>query len=238
MASRVVTIGLLMVASAAIVAIMHRDKFVPGGGEDGMAAAAATAVSSANAVRERTGSLTGRIEPVKTQEPVESQANDAPESKGVPETAASSSPATPPTPAPAATPAPAVTPAPVATPAPAVAPAPAAARAPTATRAPVARLANARIAEAAPGVWYVQMAARPTIDEADAFRRARPDRADALVVQVQGPNPQFSYVVLAGPFPSREAAATAQRRDGMPADAWVRTARALQAILANDGDAR
>jgi hypothetical protein len=255
-AKRVLTVGLLMVASAAIVALMHRDKLAPvASGGDGKGAASATVLAS-GATRERTPPLTGRVEPVKAEG--EPKAEGAPKAEAEQKADAEPKPsveATPPA-AKAATPPPAPVPLFVtapATPAPTstatntstaanaspTAPArqPPAAR-PADARPADARLANARIADAAPGSWYVQMAARTSIEEADTFRRARPDRAGALVVRVQGGNPDFTYVVLAGPFPSREAAVEAQRRDGMPADAWVRTARALQGILRNEGEGR
>lgn len=123
--------------------------------------------------------------------------------------------------------------------------APAAITAPLATPVAVASPAAADPAEVEPppealagqawlqpmpfGTWVVQHAAMPSYQAAQKWQQSLPVLADARIVALYRPNDKLAYfAVVSGPFTSRAQATTFGARKGVPADAWVRSARSLK----------
>lgn len=79
------------------------------------------------------------------------------------------------------------------------------------------------------GTWVVQHAAMPSYQAAQKWQQSVPVLADARIVALYRPNDKLAYfAVVSGPFTSRPQATTFAARKGVPADAWVRSARSLK----------
>ena len=79
------------------------------------------------------------------------------------------------------------------------------------------------------GTWVVQHAAMPTYQAAKKWQQDIAPLADARIVALYRPSDKLAYfAVVSGPFTSRTQATTFAARKGLPADAWVRSARSLK----------
>lgn len=79
------------------------------------------------------------------------------------------------------------------------------------------------------GTWIVQHAAMPSYQAAQKWQQSVTLLADARIVALYRPNDKLAYfAVVSGPFTSRAQATTFAERKGMPAQAWVRSARSLK----------
>ena len=79
------------------------------------------------------------------------------------------------------------------------------------------------------GTYMVQHAAMPTYDAALQWQKSQAALSAARIVAVYRPNQKMAYfVVVSGPFATRELAFDFTRSRGVPADTWVRTAGSLR----------
>jgi len=79
------------------------------------------------------------------------------------------------------------------------------------------------------GTNVVQHAAMPTYDAALQWQKSQAALSAARIVAVYRPNQKMAYfVVVSGPFATRELAFDFTRSRGVPADTWVRTAASLR----------
>ena len=79
------------------------------------------------------------------------------------------------------------------------------------------------------GTNVVQHAAMPTYDAALQWQKSQAALSAARIVAVYRPNQKMAYfVVVSGPFATREQAFDFTRSRGVPADTWVRTASSLR----------
>ncbi len=79
------------------------------------------------------------------------------------------------------------------------------------------------------GTHVVQHAAMPTYDAALQWQKSQAALSAARIVAVYRPNQKMAYfVVVSGPFATRELAFDFTRSRGVPADTWVRTAASLR----------
>ena len=79
------------------------------------------------------------------------------------------------------------------------------------------------------GSYMVQHAAMPTYQAALQWQKSQPALSAARVVALYRPNQKMAYfVVLSGPFASRELATDFSKSRGVPPDAWVRSARSVR----------
>ena len=79
------------------------------------------------------------------------------------------------------------------------------------------------------GTYVVQHAAMPTYEAAQQWQKSQAALSAARIVAVYRPNQKMAYfVVVSGPFPTRELAFNFTRSRGVPADTWVRTAASLR----------
>ena len=79
------------------------------------------------------------------------------------------------------------------------------------------------------GTYMVQHAAMPTYQAALQWQKSQPALSAARVVALYRPNQKMAYfVVLSGPFASRELATDFSKSRGVPPDAWVRSARSVR----------
>jgi hypothetical protein len=77
--------------------------------------------------------------------------------------------------------------------------------------------------------FVVQYAAMPTYQAAVVWKKGVPGLATARIIAAYRPRENLAYfVVIAGPFTSRQLAAASSTARGKPAGAWVRTARSLR----------
>jgi hypothetical protein len=161
-----------------------------------------------------------------------------------PATPADAAPAAPPTPGalPAASPAASTAPADAAPFAAATLPAPAKPANPAeavpakasvtaeAIEAPAEAMAAQAWLKTMPASTYVvQHAAMPTYDAALQWQKSQAALSAARIVAVYRPNQKMAYfVVVSGPFATRELAFNFTRSRGVPAETWVRTASSLR----------
>ena len=79
------------------------------------------------------------------------------------------------------------------------------------------------------GTYVVQHAAMPTYDAALQWQKSQAALSAARIVAVYRPNQKMAYfVVVSGPFATRELAFNFTRNRGVPAETWVRTASSLR----------
>jgi hypothetical protein len=79
------------------------------------------------------------------------------------------------------------------------------------------------------GTYLVQHAAMPTYEAAQQWQKSQAALSAARIVAVYRPNQKMAYfVVVSGPFATRELAFNFTRSRGVPADTWVRTAASLR----------
>jgi hypothetical protein len=79
------------------------------------------------------------------------------------------------------------------------------------------------------GTYVVQHAAMPTYEAAQQWQKSQAALSAARIVAVYRPNQKMAYfVVVSGPFATRELAFNFTRSRGVPADTWVRTAASLR----------
>ena len=79
------------------------------------------------------------------------------------------------------------------------------------------------------GTYVVQHAAMPTYDAALQWQKSQAALSAARIVAVYRPNQKMAYfIVVSGPFASRELAFNFTRSRGVPAETWVRTASSLR----------
>ena len=79
------------------------------------------------------------------------------------------------------------------------------------------------------GTYVVQHAAMPTYEAAQQWQKSQAALSAARIVAVYRPNQKMVYfVVVSGPFATRELAFNFTRSRGVPADTWVRTAASLR----------
>ena len=79
------------------------------------------------------------------------------------------------------------------------------------------------------GTYVVQHAAMPTYEAAQQWQKSQVALSAARIVAVYRPNQKMAYfVVVSGPFATRELAFNFTRSRGVPADTWVRTAASLR----------
>ena len=79
------------------------------------------------------------------------------------------------------------------------------------------------------GTYVVQHAAMPTYEAAQQWQKSQASLSAARIVAVYRPNQKMAYfVVVSGPFATRELAFNFTRSRGVPADTWVRTAASLR----------
>lgn len=79
------------------------------------------------------------------------------------------------------------------------------------------------------GTYVVQHAAMPTYEAAQQWQKSQAALTAARIVAVYRPNQKMAYfVVVSGPFATRELAFNFTRSRGVPADTWVRTAASLR----------
>jgi hypothetical protein len=79
------------------------------------------------------------------------------------------------------------------------------------------------------GTFVVQHAAMPTYQAALQWKSAQPALSAARVVALYRPNQKIAYFsVVSGPFASRKLATEFSKSRGVPADAWVRSARSMR----------
>jgi hypothetical protein len=79
------------------------------------------------------------------------------------------------------------------------------------------------------GTYVVQHAAMPTYDAALQWQKSQAALSAARIVAVYRPNQKMAYfVVVSGPFATRELAFNFTRSRGVPAETWVRTASSLR----------
>ena len=79
------------------------------------------------------------------------------------------------------------------------------------------------------GTYVVQHAAMPTYEAAQQWQKSHAALSAARIVAVYRPNQKMAYfVVVSGPFATRELAFNFTRSRGVPADTWVRTAASLR----------
>jgi len=79
------------------------------------------------------------------------------------------------------------------------------------------------------GTYVVQHAAMPTYDAALQWQKSQAALSAARIVAVYRPKQKMAYfVVVSGPFSTRELAFDFTRSRGVPADTWVRTASSLR----------
>jgi hypothetical protein len=77
--------------------------------------------------------------------------------------------------------------------------------------------------------FVVQYAAMPTYQAAVDWKKGVPGLATARIIAAYRPREKLAYfVVIDGPFTSRQLAAASSSAGGKPAGAWVRTARSLR----------
>ena len=92
--------------------------------------------------------------------------------------------------------------------------------------------AAAAINAAQKGVFFVQFVALDSYAAAVAWRDAKPALAKTQIVQIGvGSEGKTKFVVIGGPYRSRQAAAEFTSGKGVPAEFWVRGAASLQAAL-------
>ena len=92
--------------------------------------------------------------------------------------------------------------------------------------------ATAAVNAAKNGVFFVQFVALDSYAAAAAWRDARPALSKAQIVQIaieQGSKTKF--VVISGPYRSRQAATEFTAGKGVPGEFWVRAAASLQAAV-------
>ena len=93
-------------------------------------------------------------------------------------------------------------------------------------------MAAAQINAAKKGNFFVQFVALDSYAAATAWRDKYDKLSRAQIAQIgveQGAKSKF--VVVSGPFKSRDAAEAFAAQKGMPGGAWIRAARPLQAAL-------
>ena len=79
------------------------------------------------------------------------------------------------------------------------------------------------------GTYVVQHAAMPTYDAALQWQKSQAALSAARIVAVYRPKQKMAYfIVVSGPFSTRELAFDFTRSRGVPADTWVRTASSLR----------
>lgn len=79
------------------------------------------------------------------------------------------------------------------------------------------------------GTFVVQHAAMPTYQAALQWQNAQPALSAARVVALYRPKQKIAYfAIVSGPFASRELATEFSKSRGVPADAWVRSARSVR----------
>ena len=79
------------------------------------------------------------------------------------------------------------------------------------------------------GTYVVQHAAMPTYDAALQWQKSQAALSAARIVAVYRPKQKMAYfVVVSGPFATRELAFDFTRSRGVPADTWVRTVGSLR----------
>jgi septal ring-binding cell division protein DamX len=79
------------------------------------------------------------------------------------------------------------------------------------------------------GTYVVQHAAMPTYDAALQWQKSQAALSAARIVAVYRPKQKMAYfIVVSGPFATRELAFDFTRSRGIPADTWVRTASSLR----------
>jgi septal ring-binding cell division protein DamX len=79
------------------------------------------------------------------------------------------------------------------------------------------------------GTYVVQHAAMPSYDAALQWQKSQAALSAARIVAVYRPNQKMAYfVVVSGPFATRELAFDFTRSRGVPADTWVRTVGSLR----------
>jgi hypothetical protein len=79
------------------------------------------------------------------------------------------------------------------------------------------------------GTFVVQHAAMPTYQAALQWQNSQPALSAARVVALYRPNQKIAYfAVVSGPFASRELATEFSKSRGVPAEAWVRSARSVR----------
>jgi hypothetical protein len=79
------------------------------------------------------------------------------------------------------------------------------------------------------GTYVVQHAAMPTYEAAQQWQKSQAALSAARIVAVYRPNQKMAYfVVVSGPFATRELAFNFTRSRGVPADTWVRTVGSLR----------
>lgn len=79
------------------------------------------------------------------------------------------------------------------------------------------------------GTWVVQHAAMPSYEAAQKWQQSVATLAGARIVALYRPNDKLAYfAVVSGPFTTRAQATNFAARKGVPADAWVRSARSLK----------
>jgi hypothetical protein len=92
--------------------------------------------------------------------------------------------------------------------------------------------ATAAVNAAKNGVFFVQFVALDSYAAAAAWRDAKPALSKAQIVQIaieQGSKTKF--VVISGPYRSRQAATEFTAGKGVPGEFWVRGAASLQAAV-------
>ncbi|MBM3336925.1 MAG: hypothetical protein FJY60_04475 [Betaproteobacteria bacterium] len=87
------------------------------------------------------------------------------------------------------------------------------------------------IREVATGSFFVQHVAVKSMAEAQELRAAYPALSGAKIAAVKSAKKGVRYILISGPFADRKEARAFLRKDGIPADSWLRPVKPLQREL-------
>ncbi|NBY31161.1 MAG: SPOR domain-containing protein [Actinobacteria bacterium] len=76
--------------------------------------------------------------------------------------------------------------------------------------------------------WVLQHAALETLEEAKAFQQASSNYKDAKILFSPRKGKKMYYIVLTGPFESRQAAQTVMQSNPALSKAWMRSGKSLK----------
>ena len=76
--------------------------------------------------------------------------------------------------------------------------------------------------------WVMQHAALDSLEEAKSFQQSSPFYRDAKVMYTKRKDAPPYYIVVTGPYPSRQDAESETRKHPIMAKSWVRSARSLK----------
>jgi hypothetical protein len=87
------------------------------------------------------------------------------------------------------------------------------------------------IREVPAGSFFVQHVAVKSMAEAQELRAAYRELSGAKIAAVRSPNKGVRYILISGPFANKKEARAFLRKDGIPADSWLRPVKPLQREL-------